>query len=74
MPSSLGHTSEGGDEEEKMECEGEEEEGEGGEDTHPPNLMSHLHIMLTTGAAGHVSAAEWMSHGLSYCSRCLFHC
>ncbi|CAI8050482.1 Anaphase-promoting complex subunit 1 [Geodia barretti] len=54
MPSSLGHTSEGGDEEEKMECEGEEEEGEGREDTHPPNLMSHLHIMLTMGAAGHV--------------------
>jgi anaphase-promoting complex subunit 1 len=72
MPSSLGHTSEGGDEEEKMECEGEEEEGGGGEDTHPPNLMSHLHIMLTTGAAGHVSAAEWMSHELSYCMQVPF--
>jgi hypothetical protein len=52
IPSSLGHTSEGGDEEEKMECEDDEVEG-GGEDTHPPNLMSHLHLMLT-GAAGHV--------------------
>jgi hypothetical protein len=50
IPSSL--TSEGGDEEEMMECEDDEVEG-GGEDTHPPNLMSHLHLMLT-GAAGHV--------------------
>ena len=48
MPSSLGHT----DEEEKMDCEGEE--GGGGEDT-PPNLMSQLHLMLT-GAGEKVCA------------------
>ena len=44
-PSSLGSTGECGGEEERMEC-GEEEEEEGEEDT-PPNLMSHLHLMLT---------------------------
>ena len=48
MPASLGHTSDEGGGEERMECGEEGEEGEeGGADTPPPNLMNCLHLMLT---------------------------
>ena len=46
IPGSLGHTSGEGGEVERMEC-GEEEGEEGVADTPPPNLMNHLHQMLT---------------------------
>lgn len=69
IPGSLGHTSDEGGEVEEMEC-GEEEEEEEGADKPPPNLMSHLHLMLN---GKEVSVMVTPAFQVTVYSRCWLH-